>query len=84
MTTKGQPGNRVVVNGVPITEKLTEILQNLIDRDPKESKNIIASNNLFIVSLPGEDIEQIDRNFYALQNDFYDLLGALEGKTSEE
>jgi len=76
---KNEPAT-VVVDGIPITSKLTEVLQQLIERDPGDAKNIIARNNLFIMSIPSDDLEQVEKEFFALQNDLFQLLTALENK----
>lgn len=73
----------MVIDGVPITPGILKHLKDLHDFGPAGAKNCIARSSLFIASLPG-DCEQIDKEFYVLQEIFYELCMALNGDLNEE
>lgn len=73
----------MVIEGVPISPGLIKQLKDLQDFGPSGAKNCIARSSLFIASIPG-DCEQIDKDFYVLQEIFYQVCMEINGESNNE
>jgi hypothetical protein len=78
-----QNSKPVVIDGLEITPSLIANLKDLLDPDAKDAKDCISRNNLFIISLPWDDINQVERSFFNYQRIFYNILCSLEGSDEE-
>jgi hypothetical protein len=81
MSTNKNAPNEIIIDGVKISPDLLEQLKDLQNFGSNDAKNCIARNCLFIAGLRGA-CEEIDRDFFFLQEMFYELFMVLNGDSN--